>query len=283
WKVDPFSGGVSDGKIYGRGSCDMKSGVAGLIEAMINIKESGETPEASIIFVGTAGEEVDCIGAKKIVEERSIEQAGAMVIAEPSNNRVYNTHKGVLWIEIIIYGKTAHGSAPSEGVNAINHAMEVLRRLKSIKLFKNIKHDLLGRPTLNISMIEGGVQTNVVPDQCRITIDVRTVPGIENEKVLEEFKAVLQIAEREIKQFRSQLNILHNLPYFYCPKHDKFLKLTLDLNKKVTGIKEKEKGANYYTEGSVYYPVLGIPIIIYGPGDEQLAHQSNEYVAVEKY
>src|SRR5699024_10662324 len=67
WKVDPFLGRISDGNIYGRGSCDMKSGVAGLVEAMINIKESGETPEASIMFVGTAGEEVDCIGAKKIV------------------------------------------------------------------------------------------------------------------------------------------------------------------------------------------------------------------------
>src|SRR5699024_12243477 len=97
-------------------------------------------------------------------------------------------------------------------------------------------------------MIEGGVQTNVVPDQCRITIDVRSIPRIENEKVLKEFKAVLQVAEREIKQFRAQLNILHNLPYFRCPKHNKFLKLALDLNKKVTGIDETEKGANYYTE-----------------------------------
>src|SRR5699024_4947118 len=248
WKVNPFSEEISDGNIYGRGSCDMKSGVAGLIEAMINIQESGETPEASIIFVGTAGAEVDCIGAKKIVEEKSIEHAGAMVIAEASNNRVYSAHKGVLWIEILIYGKTAHGSAPSEGVNAINHAMEVLRRLKSINLFKNIKHDLLGRPTFNISMIEGEVQTNVVPDQCRITIDDRTIPGIENEKVVKEFKEILQLAEREIKHFRAQLNVLHNLPYFHCPKHDKFLKLALDLNKKVTGIDEKEKGANYYTE-----------------------------------
>src|SRR5699024_9703393 len=87
WVEDPFSGVLKDGKIYGRGACDMKSGIAGLLESMINIKNSGIIPETNIIFIGTIGEEVDCIGAKEVVKTNILGNAGAMVIAEPSNNK----------------------------------------------------------------------------------------------------------------------------------------------------------------------------------------------------
>src|SRR5699024_8876831 len=135
WDSPPFSGYLKNGRIYGRGSCDMKGGVAALIEALIRIKESKELPTANIIFIGTAGEEVDCIGAKEIIKEKTIKNAGAMVIAEPSNNQVYSAHKGALWIEIEVYGKTAHGSMPNEGINAIVHMMEVLKRMKKYNFF----------------------------------------------------------------------------------------------------------------------------------------------------
>src|SRR5699024_6349281 len=249
---DPFSGIKKEGKIYGRGTCDMKSGVAGLIEAMVSLKESNKIPEANILFVGTAGEEVDCIGAKKIVEEEAIIQSGAMVIGEPSNNKVYNAHKGALWIEIITFGKTAHGATPFEGANAIDYAMKIIEKIKKINFINNTNHDVLGSPTLNISEIKGGVQTNVVPDKCKIKIDIRTVPGMYNKTIVNKIKTIL--TELETTNFKSQLNVLHDLPYFYYTGDDQFLKLALDSNKKITGVNDKAKGANYYTEGSIYGP-----------------------------
>lgn len=283
WRVNPLSGKLMDGKIYGRGSCDMKSGIAGFIEAMISMKESGDLPETNIIFIGTAGEEVDCIGAQKILDEKIISHAGAMIIAEPSNNRVYSAHKGALWIEIEIYGKTAHSSMPNEGINAIVHMLSFLEKLKQFNFSNHLSHTLLGNPTLNISTIQGGVQTNVVPDQCKVTIDIRTIPETKHEEIVEEIQTILTELERELDHFHSKLNVLHDLPAISNNENDVFVELAIDVNQEIQGIEEKEEGANYYTDGSVFGPDLGIPIIIYGPGDVKLAHQPNEYVDVEKY
>ncbi|HLR67545.1 MAG TPA: M20 family metallopeptidase [Virgibacillus sp.] len=283
WEKKPTSGELIDGKIHGRGSCDMKSGVAGLIEAMIHMKESDNLPEANITFIGTAGEEVDCIGAKAVIKDKIINNAGAMVIAEPSKNLVYSAHKGALWVEVIIYGKTAHGSMPSQGVNAIDYMRVFLERLNQLRFLNEKIHPLLGKPTLNVSTIEGGIQTNVVPDQCKVTVDIRTIPEIAHSEIVNGIQEILTGMETEWGLFHSELNILHDLPPLANKKNDTFVDLALHVNQEIRGTELLEKGANYYTDGSVFAPALDLPIIIYGPGDEKMAHQPNEYVDVDRY
>src|SRR5699024_9313412 len=165
-------------KMYGRGACDMKSGVASMLMSMLLLNESGNLPEADVIFAGTAGEEIGCLGACKLVQAGEINDAGGMVIGEPSNGSVYITHKGDLWLKIITHGRTAHGSMPEEGTNAILHMNEVINRLKQSNLFDEMDHKLLGKPTFNISSVQGGVQTNIIPDHCDMTIDMRDIPEI---------------------------------------------------------------------------------------------------------
>lgn len=282
WEHPPFSGNMVDGKIYGRGACDMKGGVAALIEAMICLKEAGEELEHDVIFIGTAGEEVDCVGAKMMVEEDILKKAGAMVIAEPSNGRVFTAHKGVLWLEIKLFGKTAHASMPDQGINAIIHMSELIERLKKFTFYAE-EHGLLGKPSLTVSTIEGGVKTNVVPDQCRITLDIRTVPGMKHEKIIHQISELLEELKAEIKNFQPELNVLNNLPALENMKNDSFVRLCLEVNQELYNMKPEEKGANYYTDASIFFPQLKLPTVIYGPGNEKLAHQPNEYVEVKKY
>lgn len=283
WKHSPFSGSLINGKIFGRGSCDMKSGVAALIEAMITLKEARTSLNHDVIFVGTAGEEVDCIGASMMIDDEALKNAGAMVIAEPSNGKVFTAHKGALWIEIKLFGKTAHGSMPHEGINAIVHMSELIERLKHFSFSYEKEHKLLGKPTLTISTVNGGIKTNVVPDQCKVTIDIRTIPEIKHGNIITDIKGILKDLEMKIDHFKAELKIINDLPALENERDNDFVSLALELNKELNKIEAEEKGANYYTDASVFFPALKIPTIIYGPGDEKLAHQPDEYVEVKKY
>lgn len=283
WQYDPFAAEIVDGKIYGRGSCDMKSGVAGTVEAMMHLKESGFVPEGDIIFAGTMGEELGKIGAQAFVNHKNLEGAGAMVVAEPTNCEVVNAHKGTLWFEIKTYGKTAHGSMAHEGINAILHMNEVVNKLKQYQFGHAKHHHLLNVPTMNIGKIEGGVGTNMVPDNCRLFVDVRTTPEYLNEQVIQDIKQMLHDLEHEIAGFRADLHVFNNTLPVYTEQDDPFVTLALDINHELHGTALEEKAANYGTDASIFAPGLGIPIIIYGPGKPELAHQPNEYVEIDQY
>src|SRR5699024_6223618 len=118
WTYDPHSADIIDGRIYGRGACDMKSGVASMLMSMLLLNESVNLPEADVRSEGTAGEEIRWLGARKLVQAREIKGAGGMVIGEPSNRSVYIAHKVALWLKIITYGRNAHGAMPEKGINA---------------------------------------------------------------------------------------------------------------------------------------------------------------------
>lgn len=255
WKHSPFSGSLINGKIFGRGSCDMKSGVAALIEAMITLKETRTSLDHDVVFVGTAGEEVDCIGASMMVNDEALKNAGAMVIAEPSNGKVFTAHKGALWIEIKLFGKTAHGSMPHEGINAIVHMSELIERLKHFSFSYEKEHKLLGKPTLTISTVNGGIKTNLVPDQCKVTIDIRTIPEIKHGNIIKDIKEILKDLEMKIAHFKAELKIINDLPALENERDSDFVSLALELNKELNKIEAEEKGANYYTDASVFFPL----------------------------
>jgi len=282
WTYDPHTADIIDGKMYGRGACDMKSGVASMLMSMLLLNESGNLPEADVIFAGTAGEEIGCLGASKLVQAGEINDAGGMVIGEPSNGSVYITHKGALWLKIITHGRTAHGSMPEEGTNAILHMNEVINRLKQSNLFDEMDHKLLGKPTFNISSVQGGVQTNIVPDQCNITIDIRTIPGMKHSEIIRNVHHILEELQKEIEDFQVEVEVMQDLPPLENPTCD-FVELAQQINHDLYGATMSDRGVNYFTDGSIFNESLSIPIIIYGPGNEKMAHQTDEYVDVKQY
>ncbi|MDQ1000413.1 succinyl-diaminopimelate desuccinylase [Neobacillus niacini] len=283
WTYPPFEGRRVGNRIYGRGSTDMKSGVAAMIIAMDCIQKAGIKLNGTLQFIGTVGEEVDCIGAKTVVSRGQIDQATAIVISEPTSNQPVIAHKGVLWLKVSTFGKTAHGSMPSQGVNAILAMNTFINELNSY-VIRYDEHSILGGSSLNIGTIKGGVGTNVVPDECTITIDIRTVPGQSHSGITEDIKNILQKVSM-VMNVSFDIEVINNMGCVHTPSNDPFINLALGTAQSLNGQEELTLGGvNYYTDGSVYKVQLpDVPILIYGPGEPKLAHQPDEWVNISKY
>lgn len=280
WEYGPFSGEVVDGRIYGRGTADMKGGLAAMLMAIKAIKESGAQLKGDFIYTATAGEETDSIGAVHFVENGGLDDVGAIIIGEPSSNSINIAEKGALWVEITTYGKTAHGAFPEKGINAVAHMNALLSELISYR-FKYEENEIVGHPTMNISTIHGGVKTNVVPDKCSSTIDMRTVPGMDHGEIIKDFERLIEKLSNEIKDFKADIKILNNRPAVETKGDHPFVKLAEKTYKEVFGEETKAKGVSFYTDASVFLPAKEVPCIIYGPGDSNMAHQPNEYITID--
>ncbi|SEI90530.1 succinyl-diaminopimelate desuccinylase [Bhargavaea ginsengi] len=277
WTTEPFGAEIENGRIYGRGTTDMKGGIAALLESMVAIKESGYELNQDLIFLGTVGEEVDCAGAVAAVESGLLENPGTMIIAEPSALNVYVAHKGALWVEISTYGKTAHGSMPYEGINAVDSMVYLINRLKQLN--KEEEHPVLGKMSYSLNTVSGGVATNVVPDLCKTQLDFRTITASQNKSICTEIGLILKELTNTIPNFKAEYSIIHNLEPLSNENDSDFIRRLHLLN----GVQTEEGrylGANYYTDGSVFRKHMNVPIILYGPGDPELAHQPDESISI---
>ncbi|MGZ5074606.1 MAG: M20/M25/M40 family metallo-hydrolase, partial [Usitatibacter sp.] len=168
WHHDAFAGETDGDRLYGRGSTDMKSGIAAFVAAALELAPRLER-SCGLTLVITAGEEIGCEGARFLADRKLRERAGAIVVAEPTANYPYIGHKGLAWFEIETTGVTAHGSMPEVGDNAIVKRADVIRDLGAFR-FPVESHAVMGKPTLNVGTIRGGLNTNSVPDEARITV-----------------------------------------------------------------------------------------------------------------
>ena len=178
WSHDAFAGETDGDRVYGRGSTDMKSGIAAFVAAAVELApHAARSPGITLVI--TAGEEIGCEGARFLADRKLLDRAGALVVAEPTANYPYIGHKGLAWFEVETHGVTAHGSMPDLGDNAIVKMARVIDDLGHFR-FPLESHAVMGKPTLNVGTIRGGLNTNSVPDEARITVDTRTVPGIDH-------------------------------------------------------------------------------------------------------
>ena len=278
WQHDPFGAEIKDGLIYGRGASDMKGSVAAMLYAIARMKRKGIMPKQDILFLATAGEEMFCQGALHFVDKNGMENIGAVLVGEPSNGDLLLAHKGAAWLEVTTYGKTAHGSMPDLGVNAVM-SMNVFLTALARQSFQAEKHSLLGLPTISVNKIEGGVAINVVPDSCKCKIDIRTIPG-QNEddvKILIE-KAIAEATEC-CPEFKADYKFLCSLPSVGCIPNDKIIDCAVECADR----EMKQRGVNYFTDASALIGDKKMPLIIYGPGDDKQAHQPDEYLSMSKY
>ena len=282
WKYcGPHEGKIIGDRIYGRGTADMKGGLAAMIVAVGILAKAGIILNGDIIVAGTGDEEVNSIGAQYLVDSGQLKNVSAIIISEPTYNNIFIAQKGVLWVEVTTYGKTAHGSMPNTGVNAIMSMNYFLSKLSKFK-FTYKKHSLLGMPTINVGTIKGGVKTNVVPDKCTITIDIRSLPGMNNVLIIEELRGICKSLEEIIPNFTIELTIIKDkLPVETDPS-EKIVDVALKTAKVVFNRNLIPKGANYFTDACVMVPATRKPVIILGPGDAKLAHQPDEYVEIPR-
>lgn len=280
WDYSPFSGEIANGRIYGRGASDMKSGLAGMFLALEDLFLKGEAPPATVTFLATAGEEVDSCGARAFLKENEKRKIDALVIAEPTDEKIVIGHKGALWLEITVFGKTSHGSMPEQGINAVDHMLKAIKVLDEMKAEWKAMKAPLGKSSLAVTMIEGGVQTNVIPDRCSIRADIRTVPPQSHSNFIELLKTKLDQLIEANEIYKYTVNPLLDRPSILTKPSEDIIQIAQRLK---GGTTAHLYGVSYYTDGAVLNPRNEIPTLIYGPGDEKLAHQPNEWVSIDAY
>jgi len=276
WSYDPFESEIIDGRLYGRGACDMKGSLAALIETLILYAE--EKHHEPLLVLATSDEESGCSGAEEVARSGKLVGVKYGVCAEPTDLQVLVGEKGMFWFKVVATGKSAHGSRPLEGINAIEACIEAIRMIAS-EPFPYDEDMLLGEPTLNIGMIQGGIKINVVPATCEAQLDMRTVKGQSPESLTTQMNNRLESAGLSDKV---RIEYIHGKPSVSTPPESKIVKVTAEEVQRVTGAKPVLSSATFGTDCSVLQPKLGIINAICGPGSIEQAHQPNEFIRIDQ-
>jgi succinyl-diaminopimelate desuccinylase len=274
WQHDPLVAEREGDKIYGRGTSDMKSGVAAMVCAALAIARIAR-PKAGLVLVFTAGEETGCDGARYLAGLNDVlPKAGALLVGEPTGNVPLIGHRGALWLRAAFKGVTAHGAMPELGDNAVLKAARGVARLGEHRIeAKHHRH--LGGPTLNVGSLHGGANVNSVPDYAEVQIDIRTVPGQSNDAVGEEVACVLGEG--------AEVSRLVDLGAVASDPQNEWVSSVFDLYERTTNSRVDPKGVPFFTDAAVLVPAMGgIPALILGPGETAMAHKTDEYCHVSK-
>jgi succinyl-diaminopimelate desuccinylase len=282
WTHDPFGGVQANGRLYGRGTSDMKSGLMAMVMAVDALMRAGVRLKGDLILSGVADEETGALGAKSWVQAGGLQGVGAVVIGEPTDLEVYVAEKGACWLEIITYGKTAHGSMPDLGINAVMHMATALHALTRLSLPFQL-HPLFDKPTMNVGTIAGGNKTNVVPDRCTATIDLRTLPGMRHEDILQDIRRTLDGLREALPHFTYELRVIAERAPVASDPQAPIVQTALALLEARGRWETPKATPGVATDASVFQPASGAPFLIFGPGIPQLAHQPNEYVEIDTY
>jgi acetylornithine deacetylase len=277
--IPPFDPVVRDGRLYGRGSCDTKAGLAAMMHAVASLREQGVAPPCEVWLAAAADEEYSFRGVLKLCEGLT---ADAAVVAEPTELRAVIASKGVLRWKIGVRGKAAHSSKPHLGVNAISHMARVIGALEEeAGALAARRHPLLGSATVNVGVVRGGVQVNFVPDWCEIEIDRRLLPGESVAEVLASYEGMLGRLRSENPSLDAVMeppmladDALETAPDAPVARVASAVLAGLGLNPEPCGVP--------YGSDASKLARHGVPSIIFGPGSIDRAHAAEEYVECDQ-
>jgi succinyl-diaminopimelate desuccinylase len=280
WQHDPFEAEMVDGRVYGRGSADMKGGVAAIVTAMAALVRSGYRPSGDILLAATCGEEAGMLGARAMVDARALPTGGNLVVAEPTDLNVFHGEKGVLWLRVRALGRTAHGSMPWLGANAISAIARLIPRLEEYP-FDFEESPLLGKPSISVNVINGGNKTNVVPDVCEIEVDMRTVSTQDHAAIVEHVRRLAEeVASSVHPELRIEVEVDQDVSALETAREHPLVDAAIASVRDVRGQEPQVGGVTYGTDGAHLGPGFDMPVVICGPGANGMAHQPDEYVEV---
>ena len=284
WTKDPLGAEEIDGKIYGRGACDMKSGLACAISAFCEIArevKEGKKLKHSLKLICSADEEDFMRRVEKAIADGWVQKEDWIMDTEPTNGQIQVAHKGRTWFEITMDGITAHASTPWKGADANAAMAEVIREIRlSIESLK--PHEDLGISTVTFGQIQGGYRPYVVPDHCTVWVDMRLVPPTDTKMAEEIVKQAIHKAEQTIVGVKGHYKITGDRPYVEKDENSYLLHQLKQCADEVTGEDTKISFFPGYTDTAVIAGTLGNRnCMSYGPGNLELAHKPDEWVAIE--
>ena len=284
WTVSPFGAEVIRGRIYGRGACDMKSGLACALSAFTSMAlkaRNGKKPGRSLVFIGTVDEEDFMRGAEAAIADGWVSKDSWVLDTEPTNGQIEVAHKGRTWFEITVNGITAHASTPWKGADAIAAMAEIIAAIRR-RIAACPVHPDLGASTVTFGQIEGGYRPYVVPDSCRVWIDMRLVPPTDTAGAAAIVEDAIAAATKEIPGITAAYQITGNRPYVEKDEQSPLLNALSRACEEVTGEPAPVSFFPGYTDTAVIAGTLGNHnCMSYGPADLELAHKPDEYVPCE--
>lgn len=282
WQYPPFTATIIGDKLYGRGSSDMKSGLAAQIISLIELKEAEQLPQnGKIRLIITAGEEYGTPGANRLQDQNIAQDLSALLVGEPTGGNIIFAHSGSINYEVISEGRAFHSSKPEKGINAIQGLVEFINREKD--LFNDIEKDpYLGELKHSITIIEGGNQVNIIPDKASLKGNIRPTAIFPNQKVIERLENLVN----EINQnsdYKLTLNVFQSFqPIATKPEND-FVQLALRAAK--NNFKDPKLDIiNGATDASVFtLRRPDLPVVVLGADKWDQAHKTNEYTTLSSY
>lgn len=276
WHYDPFGAEIVDGIMYGRGTSDMKSGLMGALYAMVKLKREGIVPAEDILFVATVDEESDMLGSKALVDHEWLRSASYSIICEPTNFNMCIEGKGRTFARVSVKGRTAHGSMPSVGSNAIYSAIDLIEKIRAYQFPFFDPYDATFWRVLEIF---ASVEPMVVPDECRFTIDCRMATKDHSNMIWAILDNIIAEAKAENPHLEVDYSVDERREPWVTPKDADMVQLCDKLltDKGMNVVYDRFQGS---TDGS-YLRQLGCKNIIIGPGDLSIVHQENEHVSLE--
>ena len=267
-----FSPRKKNGRLHGRGACDTKGSVAAMLAALCELASLPQRPPATeIIFAGLVDEENAQAGSRALAASGL--KADLAIVGEPTQLKVVTAHKGSLWLRLETRGKAAHGARPELGRNAVHAMARIVDTLETdyAAQLRRRRHPLLGCATVNVGMIRGGTQPNIVPDACAITIDRRTLPGETEAGVRREITALLQR-----KKLPAQFTNTKPAPTSALETQ---ASLPLVRQFMRSAGQRRPAGVDYFCDASVLAGA-GIHSVVFGPGNIAQAHTADEWIAL---
>lgn len=275
--IPPFEPVLRDGLLYGRGACDTKGGLAAMMHALVEIHQSGVPPSCDIWLAATVDEEFSYRGVLRLCDGLS---ATGAIVAEPTGLRLVVASKGCLRSRITVNGQAAHSSKPHLGTNAITRMARLLVALEEEERQLNAMfHPLVGAPTLNVGVIQGGTQVNIVPNECSIEIDRRIIPGETITNVQERYDRLLETLRKTTPDLKiSQTRLLEDWP-METSTNAHIVQVASNVLQQMN-LDETPIGVPFGSDASKLARI-GIPSIVMGPGSIDHAHTADEFVPVE--
>lgn len=279
--VPPYGAEQRDGRIYGRGACDTKGPMAAALIALNRSRlERLAAAGVHVIYVGAVGEERGNVGAEQLVASGLA--ADEAVILEPTDLHIVHAHKGALWFEVELQGVAVHGSNPERGKNAVVAMARYLQELQRLteSRARALRHPVLGRPTANFGLIQGGTSINIVPDRCLLQVDRRTLPEEDNQAILEEARAMAESLQRAGDIVGYEVRCIKDGRPFAtttaCP-----LVRRLSSACQGAGVKPVTEGAAWFSDAGPFSSTCR-EVAVFGPGSILQAHTADEFIEVSE-
>lgn len=288
WTYDPFGAEIIDGRMYGRGTNDTKGNLACMITAVHSLLQDGEDFRGKIILCIPCDEEGMMIGIKDFIKKGWADGVDGAIICEPEENNVCIAQRGAMRIQVDMYGKMAHGAISWSGINP---NWRMARLIVELEKLEKAEQERLGEdpylkwpsitPTILQAPVKGDAQINVIPDHCRMTLDIRTVPAQDHEVLRDKIDAIIGKLKAEDPDFNCELTILDDRPATATSKDEPVVQAIYEAVQHVTGKEPIYNGVPGATDGTFLH-VHGVPIVTIGAGDRDIPHQIDEYVDIEE-